>query len=110
MIDNELNANDVGNNNWNSSQIGNYWSNYTGPDLDDNGIGDVPYNYSGVVDYLPIRYDGDDILPNITIHSPTPGVYLTTLPLINVTATDASSIDAVWYVNGSNTFLLNKID
>ncbi|MHA1149944.1 MAG: NosD domain-containing protein [Promethearchaeota archaeon] len=49
---------------WNSSTIGNYWDDYAGVDLDDDGIGDDVYNISAdgsVKDYLPIWNDGIDL-------------------------------------------------
>jgi parallel beta-helix repeat protein len=57
-FNNSLNAIDDGlNNNWDNSfkvyswndkgKEGNYWIDYTGLDLDANGIGDIPYNISG---------------------------------------------------------------
>jgi parallel beta-helix repeat protein len=49
-------ANDGGTSNrWNSTDgYGNYWSDWTGPDDDMNGIVDVPYNISGSAkDYCP---------------------------------------------------------
>jgi len=49
-------------NNWDNSIIGNYWDNYTGSDLDDNGIGDEDYtfilgSYVSPNDTLPIYGD-----------------------------------------------------
>ncbi|MFX0060102.1 MAG: NosD domain-containing protein, partial [Candidatus Heimdallarchaeota archaeon] len=45
-------------NKWNSSTIGNYWDNHTGPDNNKDGIVDNPYTYiggsAGSIDYLPI--------------------------------------------------------
>ena len=44
-------------NTWNSSEIGNYWSDYEGQDADGDGIGDTPYvisSYTGSLDYLPV--------------------------------------------------------
>ena len=44
-------------NHWNSSTIGNYWDDYGGNDIDNNGIGDTLYNVSGqdaAADYFPI--------------------------------------------------------
>ncbi|GAJ02385.1 unnamed protein product, partial [marine sediment metagenome] len=54
------------NNNWNSTLIGNYWDDYSGSDLNDDGIGDDPYNITGLAgsrDYLPIWDDGPEIIP-----------------------------------------------
>ena len=57
---NYLNAQDNGtNNNWDNGSIGNYWSDYTGVDLNNDGIGDIPYNISGTagsVDHFPIVF------------------------------------------------------
>ncbi|MFO7798089.1 MAG: right-handed parallel beta-helix repeat-containing protein [Promethearchaeati archaeon] len=42
---------------WNYTTLGNYWSNYTGYDLDDDGIGDIPHPIISVangMDYYPI--------------------------------------------------------
>ena len=44
-------------NKWNSTDIGNYWDNYTGIDADNNGIGDTPHIISQnplIQDFLPI--------------------------------------------------------
>ena len=59
------------NNKWNSSEIGNYWDNYTGVDANGDGIGDTPHIISLsplIQDYLPI-VDNDP--PIITIIKPT---------------------------------------
>lgn len=51
------------NNQWDNGSIGNYWDDYKGQDLDDNGIGDTPYSISGeaeCVDHFPIWDDGPD--------------------------------------------------
>ncbi|NIQ05350.1 MAG: hypothetical protein GWO20_06370 [Candidatus Korarchaeota archaeon] len=67
VIDNDVNAEDTyGGNAFNSSNIGNYWGDYTGSDTDDDGIGDIPYDISGEggsKDYLPsIERFGDPCL------------------------------------------------
>ena len=42
FLKNGIHALDSGtNNDWNSTTIGNYWDNHTGPDIDDDGIVDV---------------------------------------------------------------------
>lgn len=60
FINNNVHAYDLGNNSWDDSYPsgGNYWDNYTGKDNNADGIGDIPYNISGVndlnKDYYPL--------------------------------------------------------
>lgn len=40
---------------WNNETMGNYWSDYTGPDANRDGIGDIPYKIDkNNVDYYPL--------------------------------------------------------
>ena len=86
-------------NKWNSTTIGNYWDNHTGPDTSPrDGIVDDPYTHiggpAGAIDYLPIAEDG---APSITINSPASGgVFYSTAPSFNVTITD-DHLDKMWY-------------
>lgn len=51
------------NNQWDNGAIGNYWSDYSGADANDDGIGDTPYNITGVAgsaDRYPIWDDGPE--------------------------------------------------
>ncbi len=61
FYNNGINAIDNGTNNyWDYTNLGNYWSDYSGSDLNDDGIGDDPYNINGTansIDYKPIWYD-----------------------------------------------------
>ncbi len=84
---NNLNANaeDNGNNNnWNSSTLGNYWSDYSGKDANDDGIGDTPYTISGAAgsqDNYPIFWDP----PIISIVSPIANAtFQNTAPQFNI--------------------------
>ncbi len=58
LKNNTIHALDQGSNNdWNNTLIGNYWDNYSGYDMDLDGIGDTPYDVlpaGGSQDYLPI--------------------------------------------------------
>ena len=60
FIMNTDNAQDDGsNNNWDNENRGNYWSDYTGADANDNGIGDTPYIIGGTAgsgDMYPLTY------------------------------------------------------
>ncbi|MCU0798749.1 MAG: Ig-like domain-containing protein [Candidatus Thermoplasmatota archaeon] len=64
--------------------LGNYWDRYSGPDADDNGIGDVPYNTDYGLDLYPLSSNVDDHFPpwndvtppSVTILFPTNGSYL----------------------------------
>jgi len=48
----------VGVNLWNTTEGGNYWSDYTGDDLNGDGTGDSPYSLiSGPLDYKPLIVD-----------------------------------------------------
>jgi len=46
----------IGRNRWDDGAEGNHWSDYTGVDADENGIGDTPYREAGVVGYLVDAY------------------------------------------------------
>ncbi|KKN23103.1 hypothetical protein LCGC14_0908350, partial [marine sediment metagenome] len=62
VINNNVQSQDDGTNNqWDNGTMGNYWSDYEGMDIDDDGIGDFPYNIPGTAgskDNFPIWDDG----------------------------------------------------
>ncbi len=93
-------ARDVGvNNKWDNGSIGNYWSDYSGVDANDDGIGDTPYVISGASqDNYPIWDDGDDLGPNIIINSPSMNdAFGLIAPDFDVSINDASPINTRWY-------------
>lgn len=47
LIDNQANAYDEEGNSWDTGASGNYWSDYTGSDMNGDGIGDSPYQIPG---------------------------------------------------------------
>jgi len=67
QLNNKKNAVDNGQKNlWNCSLYGNFWSDYTGRDANDDGIGDSPYIIPGSangIDYLPIWDDNIEAPP-----------------------------------------------
>jgi len=119
FVNNTKHVNDEGTNNvWNSTTIGNYWDNYTevhpnlAIDVDDNGIGDVPYNISLtplIQDYLPIF---DDEAPTILIDSPSSGTTFGYMaPSFNVRITD-DYLYEMWYSldGGLHIFIFTEND
>ncbi len=65
-LNNTLNAVDAAyglDNHWDVGSKGNFWADYTGLDEDGNGIGDVPYNISGIA-------GNQDNFPLMTCPSP----------------------------------------
>ena len=70
LIDNLINAeDDASNNDWNYTNIGNYWSNYSGIDINDDGLGDTIHPIqgdAGAIDFTPMWWDP----PNITLITP----------------------------------------
>ena len=55
FIKNSQNAVDVSENNWSFKGQGNYWDDYIGSDIDNDGFGDTSYNISGAknIDQYP---------------------------------------------------------
>ena len=90
---------DGASNDWNSTDIGNYWDNHTSPDTSPvDGIVDTPYLFigggAGSIDYLPIAEDG---APIIVINSPSEGqTFGSNAPEFVVTITDIF-VDQMWY-------------
>ena len=100
FLKNGIHAVDDGlNNDWNSTTIGNYWDNHTGPDVSPiDGIVDNPYTYiggsAGSIDHLPIAEDGP---PLIIINSPlADNVFGTSAPSFSVTIS-GTFLDNMWY-------------
>lgn len=108
----EKHAKDDGTDNkWNSTTVGNYWDNHTGPDSEPNGIVDDPYIYIGgtadSIDYLPIAEDG---APQITLNSPIEGdIFSIIAPNYSITITD-DYLDTMWYTldGGSNNYTFTE--
>ncbi|MFW9873922.1 MAG: nitrous oxide reductase family maturation protein NosD, partial [Candidatus Thorarchaeota archaeon] len=100
FVKNGKHASDDGTDNtWNSTTIGNYWDNHTGPDISpEDGIVDNPYTYidgsAGSIDYLPIAEDGP---PMISINSPKGGERFGSIaPSFNVEIIDLYVL-RMWY-------------
>lgn len=94
-------------NTWdNGVDSGNQWGDYSGADLDDDGIGDDPYDVSGSAsaqDNYPVWDDGDSIAPVLTIISPTRGIRFIYSPQFSLIITEAIGISVRWYTLDSGT-------
>jgi len=82
-------AQDIGlRNRWNSTTGGNEWSDWPGPDVNDDGFVDSPYPIGGSAnarDYLPLASAAvrdDDSPPYLTITSPANGTWSDSMNLI----------------------------
>lgn len=106
---NLINANDNGLNNiWDNGTIGNYWDDYNGYDLNEDGIGDIPYNISGSSnsqDRFPI-YLKDIIAPTWDQLPSDQFNEFGTSFYYDVNASDPSGIDTYW-VNDTVNFQID---
>ncbi len=62
---------------WDNGSTGNYWSDYTGTDLNGDGIGDTPYTvYVDNVDEYPLMHEPatPDVVPQLPTATPVNGV------------------------------------
>jgi len=85
------------NQNWNNSEIGNYWDNYTGADEDGDGIGDTPHMISSspiIQDHLPI-VENDP--PGITIIKPANNSKIGSLAPNFEVKVNERFLDIMWY-------------
>ena len=93
-----------GTNNWDNGSIGNYYSNYTGVDLDGDGIGEDPYYLNG----MPGNTHGPDNYPIVwqksmlSILEPLEGsVFIENAPSFNVSILQGNII-SMWYTINNN--------
>jgi parallel beta-helix repeat protein len=115
-----LQAYDNGNNTWDSGYPsgGNFWSNWTSPDRNGDGVVDYPYPLGNNTDSYPvIQADGwlliqpDTTPPSIHIESPDNGSYLnTSWVFVNVTINETAWLVRLEWNNGTaNNYMMNEI-
>lgn len=95
FINNANHASDSDVNSWDNGSKGNYWGDYTSPDVDDDGIGDTPYSIYGGdnEDRYPLmsRVTGN-ILPIVIVNSSLDNAILNGTVNISGTALDADGV------------------
>lgn len=88
---------------WNYSGIGNYWDDYGGEDLDEDGIGDTPYYvnslWTDTFDYYPIWDDGPDLI----IENPKNNEVFRELPPNFTITYNYPDLDKIWYTLNDST-------
>ena len=112
FIDNEENVHSEGSvNQWNSPEqmtytytgethtnyMGNYWSDYSGIDYNEDGIGDTPYT-STIIDLYPLMEEWEHYfnrLPGVTITEPGKGEEISGSYTIRGTASDPDGDEQV---------------
>jgi parallel beta-helix repeat protein len=80
-------------NSWNASGYGNYWSDYSGQDLNSDGIGDTPYaiaNSTANVDYSPLMNQNGTITRTYAPYAKEVKISSNTLRQISFNATGTS--------------------
>lgn len=96
FINNTLAAYDNADNNWDHEGYGNYWSEYTGSDVNSDGIGDTPYNVS------PNGSDNYPLMTSTSIDS------LTLSDPQVITPTSLSPIESQYIESGDNVTISNQ--
>jgi len=91
---------EIAGNFWNTSSIGNFYSDYGGSDNNNDGIGDTPYNIpgaAGAIDNFPIIFiDTQD--PTVIINIPIENnLYGWSAPSFNVELNDNYYLNGSWY-------------
>ncbi len=73
---------------WNSTDFGNFWSDWTSLDSDHDGIVDLPYNLAGADhDYLPLAS-----VIEVEITSPSISPFITNVATVTVTGTTSGGL------------------
>ncbi len=84
---------------WDNGIIGNYWDDYVGLDVNDDGIGDIPYTKGKIGDNFPFYWDP----PVIDIVAPVPEASGLIAPSFNILISEGVA-HSMWYtIEGGTT-------
>lgn len=105
-------ASDEGSNQWDFDQKGNFWSDYLGPDNNEDGIGDIVYSKHGMVDHYPLgkfqkppivsNPDPSHLAENVDLH-----------PTLSVTVEDPENkrLDvSFYYLLDNESYLIDTVN
>lgn len=96
---------------WDNGIIGNYWDDYSGPDLNFDGIGDTPYNISGATgnqDNFPLI---NPPYPEISIMKPSENTTFGAAPPEFEISFLGFNIVKIWYTidNGTHYYTITEL-
>lgn len=96
---------------WDNGIIGNYWDDYSGTDLNFDGIGDTPYNISGATgnqDNFPLI---NPPYPEISIMKPSENTSFGDTPPEFEISIQGIKIDTIWYTidNGAHNYTITEL-
>ena len=98
------------NNKWDNGKEGNFWSDYTGADVNGDGIGETPYTvYENYIDHYPLTAPYDIGNVSVDYEEWSPPLQIIILSPQNVTY-NATNVDLTLTISQSTSWLAYSLD